>query len=151
MTGRLLRLGQRACSMKRMKKATTSKRKPSAKGLPAAKTVEGYLAGVPEAARNTFDKLRATVLLVVPAEATETISYGIPAIWHGNVVVWYAAFAGHCSLFPTAAVIEEFKEELKGYTTSKGTIQFPVDEPVPIGLVKRIVKARLAQVKSKKK
>lgn len=147
--------------MARMKKAKGGKRKAAAKSSDAskkgaarsgsAKNVGEYLAGVPEAARSNFDKLRAAVLSVVPAEAAETISYGIPAIRHGGVVVWYAAFAGHCSLFPTAAVIDAFKSELKGYVTSKGTIQFPVDEPVPVALVKRIVKARVAQVKAKKK
>ena len=144
-----------------MKKAKGSKRKAAAKGgvasqkgaakSGAGKTVEGYLGGVPEAARSHFDKLRAAVLSVVPAEATETVSYGIPAIRHGEVVVWYAAFAEHCSLFPKAAVIDAFESELKGYTTSKGTIQFPVDKAVPVGLIKKIVKARLAQVKAKKK
>jgi uncharacterized protein YdhG (YjbR/CyaY superfamily) len=58
--------------------------------------------------------------------------------------VWYAAFAEHCSLFPTAAVIDEFKEELKAYTVSKGTIQFPLGKPLPVGLIKRIVRARVA-------
>jgi uncharacterized protein YdhG (YjbR/CyaY superfamily) len=141
--------------MPHMKTAQTGKVVPKSKDAPrgkgAPKGVEDYLAGVPEAARSSFEKLRAAVLSVVPAEATETISYGIPAIRHGNVVVWYGAFAGHCSLFPTAAVIEDFKSELKGYTTSKGTIQFPVDKPVPVGLIKKIVRVRLAQVKSKKK
>jgi len=64
------------------------------------------------------------------------------------VLVWFAAFAKHCSLFPTAAVIEEFKDELKGYTLSKGTIQFPIDKPLPDALVKEMVQARVAQVEA---
>ncbi len=65
--------------------------------------------------------------------------------------MWFAAFADHCSLFPTAAIIEKFKPELKRYTISKGTIQFPADKPLPSTLVKKIVKARVAQVESKKR
>jgi uncharacterized protein YdhG (YjbR/CyaY superfamily) len=60
----------------------------------------------------------------VPPEATETISYRIPAFKHKGVLVWFAAFSNHCSLFPTASVVESFKSELKGFSTSKGTIQF---------------------------
>lgn len=83
------------------------------------KTVDDYLARVPEPARSTLDKIRAVIRSVVPTEATEVISYSMPAFKHKKIIVWYAAFSDHCSLFPTAAVIEKFKEELKGYTTSK--------------------------------
>ena len=65
--------------------------------------------------------------------------------------MWFAAFSDHCSLFPTAAVIEAFKNELKGFTTSKGTIQFPTDKPLPTALIKKMVKARVAQNESKKR
>lgn len=78
-------------------------------------------------------EMREAIRAVVPAEATEVISYGIPAFRHRKVLVWYAAFTEHCSLFPTAAVIEEFKDELKRYKTAKGTIQFPLREPLPVG------------------
>ncbi len=117
----------------------------------AAKTVEDYLARVPEPARTTLEKVRASVRSVVPPETIEVISYGIPAFRHKNVLVWYAAFAKHCSFFPTAAVIAEFKDDLKPYTISKGTIQFPVDKPLPATLVKKMVKFRLQQVNTKKK
>ena len=91
--------------------------------------------------------MRAVIRSVVPAEATETISYGIPAFKHNGVLVWFAAFAKHCSLFPKASVIEAFQKELKGFSTSKGTIQFPIDKPLPIALIKKIVKARVAETK----
>ena len=65
-------------------------------------------------------------------------------------LMWFAAFSKHCSLFPTASVIEAFKNELKGFNTSKGTIQFPLDEPLPAALVKKLVKARVAQTKNRK-
>jgi uncharacterized protein YdhG (YjbR/CyaY superfamily) len=87
----------------------------------------------------------------VPPEATETISYRIPAFRYKGVLVWFAAFSDHCSLFPTAAVIEAFKNELKAFFTSKGTIHFPTDKPLPTALVKRLVKARVAQNESKKR
>ena len=66
------------------------------------------------------------------------------------MLVWFAAFRDHCSLFPTAAVIEQFKNELKPYSISKGTIQFPTDKPLPSALVKKMVKARVAQIEGKK-
>jgi uncharacterized protein YdhG (YjbR/CyaY superfamily) len=66
------------------------------------------------------------------------------------VLVWYAAFSNHCSLFPTAAVIKAFKSELKGFSTTKGTIHFPTDKPLPTALVKKLVKARVAQNEGKK-
>jgi uncharacterized protein YdhG (YjbR/CyaY superfamily) len=133
-----------------MKKTKAGKRRSTEKSKGGTKTVEEYLAAIPDSARNTFDKLRATVLSVVPAKATETISYQMPAIGHNGVLVWYAAFANHCSLFPTAAVMDEFKNELKGFITSKGTVQFPLDKPLPVALIKKIVKTRVAQSESKK-
>ncbi len=78
-------------------------------------------------------------------EATEIISYKIPAFKHKKVLVWYAAFANHCSLFPTAAVIEQFKDELKDFSTSKGTIHFPLDKPMPVDLIKKMVQERLGR------
>ena len=90
--------------------------------------------------------MRATIRSVVPPETIEVISYRIPAFKYKGVLVWYAAFSDHCSLFPTNAVIEAFKDELQNYTLSKGTIQFPVDKPLPSALVKRMVKMRLAQI-----
>jgi len=89
--------------------------------------------------------MRSAIRSVVPREATETISYGIPAFKHNRVLVWYAAFAGHCSLFPTGEIVEAFSDELAGFKTSKGTIQFPIDRPLPVALIKRIVKARVAR------
>ena len=139
--------------MTRMKKAKPGKRASAAqkrKAPAAPKTVDEYLARVPEPARSTLMKIRATIRSAVPAEATEALSYGIPSFKYKGTLVWYAAFAKHCSLFPTAAVIDKFKNELKSYSISKGTIQFPVDKPLPAALVKKIMKARVAQVESKK-
>src|SRR5712675_2956857 len=133
-----------------MKKAKSGKSRSTAKANVAPKDVDEYLAGVPEPARSTLNKMRATIRSAVPPEATEVISYRMPAFRHNTVLVWFAAFSEHCSLFPTAAIIEKFKNELKPFSTSKGTIQFPTNKPLPMGLIKKLVKARVAQTESKK-
>lgn len=111
----------------------------------APKTVDEYLALVPEPARTTLAKVRATIRAAAPPEATEGISYGMPMFKYKGLLVGFAAFAKHCSLFPGAAPIAEFHEELKKYPTSKGTIQFPMDNPLPVALVKKLVKARVEE------
>jgi uncharacterized protein YdhG (YjbR/CyaY superfamily) len=120
------------------------------KGSGAPKSVDEYVAGVPQPARSALKKIRAAIRSAAPREATEAISYGIPAFKHKATLVWYAAFSNHCRLFPTASVIAEFKNERKAFTTSQGTIHFPIDKPLPPALVKKLVKARVAQVQSKK-
>jgi uncharacterized protein YdhG (YjbR/CyaY superfamily) len=134
-----------------MKKVKSGSRRSVARGNGAPKDVDEYLAAVPEPARGTLNKMRATIRSAVPREATEVISYGMPAFKHKGVLVWFAAFSNHCSLFPTASVIEAFKNELKRFSTSKGTIHFPTDKPLPTALVKKLVKARVAQSESKKR
>ena len=112
--------------------------------------VNAYLAKVPEPQRATLEKMRATIRSAVPAEATEGLSYGMPAFRYQGALVGYAAFKKHCSFFPMqASLIDEMKDELKGYRTSKGTLQFPVDKPLPAALVKKMVKARVAENKVK--
>jgi uncharacterized protein YdhG (YjbR/CyaY superfamily) len=131
-----------------MRKAKTSK--GTSRSRTTAKTVDEYLAGIPEPARTTLNRIRAAIRSAAPTEATETISYGIPAIKYNGVLLWFAAFSDHCSLFPTASVIEKFKSDLKRYSTSKGTIQFPTDKPLPAALIRKMVKARVAQMEGKK-
>jgi len=94
--------------------------------------------------------MRAAIRSAVPREATEVISYGIPAFKQKGVLVWFAAFSKHCSLFPGSSVIETFKNELKNFLTSKGTIKFPLDKPLPLALIKKLVKARVAQAETKR-
>jgi len=110
-----------------------------------------YLAGVSEPARSTLNKVRAAIRSAAPAEATETISYRIPAFQYKGMLVWFAAFSKHCSLFPGSSVIEAFKNELKGFSTSKGTIYFPVDKPLSTAFVKKLVKACVARNEQKKR
>jgi uncharacterized protein YdhG (YjbR/CyaY superfamily) len=112
----------------------------------AAKTVDEYLAAVPEPARGTLEHIRKVIRSLVPAETTEVISYGIPMFKYNGMLVGYAAFKKHCSLFPTGSgVLDQFEKELTGYRTSKGTIQFPPDKPLPDALLKKIVKARIKE------
>jgi uncharacterized protein YdhG (YjbR/CyaY superfamily) len=134
-----------------MKKVKSGNRGSAAKGNGAPKNVDEYLSGVPEPARSTLNKIRAAIRSAMPPEATETISYRIPAFEYKGALVWFAAFSNHCSLFPTASVIEAFKDELKSFSTSKGTIQFPTDKPLPTALVKKLVKARVVQNEIKKR
>jgi uncharacterized protein YdhG (YjbR/CyaY superfamily) len=134
-----------------MKKVKSGNRSAAAKKKGAPKTIDEYLARVAEPARGTLKKIRAAIRSAAPPGTTETISYGIPAFKYNGVLVWFAAFSNHCSMFPTASVIEAFKNDLKGFTTSKGTIQFPTDRPLPAALVKKLVKARVAQIESKKR
>ena len=113
--------------------------------------VEAYLANVPEPARTTLEKVRATIRLAAPKEATEGISYGMPAFRYKGSLVGYAAFKDHCSFFPmSAALIDTMANELKEYRTSKGTLQFPLDKPLPTAMVRKIVKARVADNEKKK-
>lgn len=137
--------------MARMKKARSASRRPGPKRGSAPQNIDEYMAGVPEPARTNLNKMRAAIRSVLPPAATETISYRIPAFECKGVVVWFAAFSDHCSLFPTASVIEAFRDELKRFSTSKGTIHFPIDKPLPIALIKKLVRERVAQKERKKR
>ncbi len=134
-----------------MKKIKSDKRGSTTKGDSAPGDVDEYLASVPEPARSTLEAIRAAIRSAAPPEAVETISYRIPAFKYKGILMWYAALADHCSLFPTASIVEAFKRELEDFATSKGTIQFPTDKPLPAALVKRIVEARVAQIEGKKR
>jgi uncharacterized protein YdhG (YjbR/CyaY superfamily) len=132
-----------------MKKVNSAKHGPAARAKSAPKNVDEYLARTPEPGRGRLAAIRAAIRSVVPAETTEVISYKIPAFRLDRVLVWYAAFSDHCSLFPSASIIAAFKNELKRYSTSKGTVHFPSDKPLPIALIKKLVKARVAQNQKK--
>src|SRR5215468_270398 len=112
-------------------------------------TIDEYLAGLTPEKRAALDKLRRTIHTAFP-RAEECISYGIPAFrLDGRVVAWFAAAAHHLSFFP-GGVLEPFKEELKNYQTSKGTVRFQPDHPLPAGLVRRMIKARIARTAVRK-
>jgi len=132
---------------------TKSKARPSRRGEgnDDPKAVDQYIASVPEPARSTLKKVREIIRLAAPKEATEGMSYTIPAFKYKGPFFGYAAFSNHCSLFPMSGrVIEAFKTDLKNFQTSKGTIRFPVDKPPSAALVKKLVRARVAEQAGKK-
>ena len=136
-----------------MKKTTKTRPKRStAKPMSGAADVEKYLAKVPEPARTTLQKVRAMIRSAAPREASEAMSYGIPAFKYNGMLVAYAAFKDHCSLFPASGeLLVEFAEELKDYPCSKGTIRFGAHKPLPKTLVAKLVRARVARNEAKKR
>lgn len=122
--------------------STLMKRKSD--DTPIAKSVDEYLAALPEEARVTLEKIRKAVKAAAPL-AAEVISYQMPMYKQNGMLVGFAAFKDHCSLFPGSTPIEIYKDELQAYKTSKGTIQFPIGKPLPAALVKKLVTASLAE------
>ena len=113
--------------------------------MATSKTVDDYLASVPGEARAALEHLRRTIKAAAP-DATETISYQIPTFKHHGPLVAYAAFKEHCGFYVMSpSVMEAHKDELKSYDTAKATIRFPADRPLPGALVKKLVKARIAE------
>jgi len=118
------------------------------------KDIDEYIAGFPQDVQEILEKIRATVREAAP-EAKEKISYGMPAFTLNGNLVYFAAFKNHIGFYPIPSGIEEFKEELSVYKQGKGSVQFPLDEPMPYELITRIVKFRaqenLKKAKAKKK
>jgi uncharacterized protein YdhG (YjbR/CyaY superfamily) len=125
-------------------------KKKKGKATKVPKTVDEYLERVPEPARTTLKKIRSVIRSVAPPEATEGISYGMPTFKYKGMLASFAAFSDHCSLFPGAGPTIEFKDELKNFQTSKGTIRFAPNKPLPATLLKRLMKARIAENERKK-
>ncbi len=107
-------------------------------------TIDEYMSNFPKDAQATLDQLRQVIKEAAP-EAKEKISYGIPTFtFHGNLV-HFGAYDTHIGFYPGSGGIEAFKDELAPYETSKGTIRFPLDKPLPLDLIARITKFRVAQ------
>jgi len=111
-----------------------------------AAEIDDYLAGIEEPKRSTLEALRRAILDVVP-EAEQGLSYGMPAFRvGGKAVAGFAAFKSHLSYFPhSGAILDDLGNAIAAYSHSKGTLQFPVDEPLPPDLVRTLVEARLRQ------
>jgi uncharacterized protein YdhG (YjbR/CyaY superfamily) len=108
-------------------------------------TIDEYLARLSEEKRGALEKLRRAIKSAAP-KAEECISYQMPAFrLDGRILVWFGAATNHCSFFPGAFPVADHKDELKAYRTSKGTIRFPADRPLPAALVRKLVKSRIAE------
>ena len=129
-----------------MKAKTIAKSANARKAKNAPESVDEYFSSVPEPARAMLAKIRRIIRSTLPAGSLEVISYSMPAFKLNKVLVWYAAFQDHCSLFPTAVVMERLRPDLAGYKISKGTVQFPLDKPLPSALIRKILKARLKMI-----
>jgi uncharacterized protein YdhG (YjbR/CyaY superfamily) len=111
-------------------------------GRKSPTTIDQYIAGYPREVEAVLRKLRQTIRKAAP-EAGEAIKYGIPTFTLNGNLVHFGGFKNHVSFFPTSKGIEQFKKELSAYEGSKGTVRFPLDKPIPYGLISRIVKFRV--------
>src|SRR5882757_9693943 len=109
--------------------------------MPILKDVNEYIAAYPKETQKLIKQFRSTIKKAAP-KAEEVISYGMPAYKLNGVLAWFAAHSKHIGFYPRVSGIEAFKKELSIYKGAKGSVQFPLDKPLPLGLVTRIVKFR---------
>ena len=120
------------------------------------KTIDEYIAGFPPDVQKILEKIRLTIRKAAP-KAEEAISYGIPAFKLNGNLVFFAAYKNHIGVYPAPRGNEKFKKELSAYEGGKGTVRFPLDKPIPFGLISRIVRFRVkrnlerAEAKGKKR
>jgi uncharacterized protein YdhG (YjbR/CyaY superfamily) len=107
-------------------------------------TIGGYIAACPKQVQKTLRMLRKTVKAAAP-DAKERISYQMPAFSQNGILVYFAAFKDHIGFFPTSSGVQAFKRDLSAYDCSKGTIRFPLGKPLPLALISKIVKFRVAE------
>lgn len=113
------------------------------------KTIDEYISSYPKDDQKVLQKIRKTILKAAPG-AKEVISYQMPTFRQNGILVHFAAFQNHYSLFPTPSAIEAFGDKLTAYETSKGTVKFPKDKPIPYDLITEIVKFRVQENQKKK-
>ena len=112
-------------------------------------SIDNYIAGFPEGTRELLEQLRTSIVKTAPG-AEEVINYKMPAFkLRGRMLVWYAAYDKHIGLYPTASPIPFFREELAGFKFSKGAIQFPLNKPLPIELITKIVNFKINEILTK--
>jgi uncharacterized protein YdhG (YjbR/CyaY superfamily) len=104
--------------------------------------VSAYIASFPKEIQQVLEQIRATIKKEVP-EATEVISYGMPAYQWNGILVYFAAFKNHIGFYATPTGHEAFKDELAHYKTGKGSVQFPLNKPMPLDLIAKIVQFRV--------
>ena len=114
------------------------------------KTIDEYLALCPEAIRNSLIELRNTIKKAAP-DAEEKISYQMPAFFQNGPLVYFSAQKSHIGFYPTPSGVESFKEELSEYVTSKGSVRFPYEKPLPLKLIYEIVRFRVIENLEKEK
>lgn len=125
--------------------ATRQRRETSPTPDPAGEaSIDAYHRGFPPAIRARLEEIRVAIREAAP-QATETISYGMPAFRQHRVLVYYAAHARHIGFYPTPSAIKAFSAQLKGYVFSKGAVQFPVEDAMPLVLIQKMVKYRVAE------
>ncbi len=110
--------------------------------------VDEYIAGFPLPVQTRLNTLRAAVIKAA-SDAQEVISYGMPAYKQNGMLLYFAAHNNHIGFYPMGSGIEAFKEEISSYKSAKGSVQFPLDKPLPVALIKRIVKFRVEKNKEK--
>ena len=107
-------------------------------------TVDEYIAQSPESVQPALRKLRSTIREAAPG-AEERISYQMPGFFLNGQLVWFGVHKNHIGFYPTASGMEAFKKELSGYKQSKGAVQFPLDQPIPYDLIRKMVKYKVAE------
>jgi uncharacterized protein YdhG (YjbR/CyaY superfamily) len=110
--------------------------------------IDTYIAGFPKNVQNILEKIRRIISDAAP-EAEEAVKYRCPTFVLSENLVHFAAFENHIGFYPTPSGIEEFKDALSGYKSAKGSVQFPLDSPIPYDLIKRIVKFRVEECRDK--
>lgn len=114
-----------------------------------AKDMDEYIAGFPPGVRRRLNQIRAIIRKAAP-EAEEAIKYQMPTFVLGKSLVHFAAFKNHIGLYPTPSGIAAFKDDLAPYVNAKGSVQFPLDKPLPLALIERIVRFRINEVEAKR-
>jgi uncharacterized protein YdhG (YjbR/CyaY superfamily) len=107
-------------------------------------TIDEYIAGYPKETQKILQQMRTTIKSVAP-QAEEVISYGMPAFKLHGMLAWFAAHTHHTGLYPGASTMAAFKKEVSAYKNAKGSVQFPFDKPLPLGLIKKMVQFKATE------